>query len=113
MGLPIRYAAFAPEIEGTDMKIRRIGTGCILAVQFAQVVLAMPQERQAVLLPGTMLRVTLPSGWRLDPPRLPPQLHTVTSTSALRYEMWVSQTNPQTIGHSCMSFIGSIERHPF
>lgn len=91
------------------MKIRRIETGCILAVLFTQAVLTMAQERQAVLLPGTMLRVTLPPGWRLDPPRLPPQLHTLTSTSAPRYEMWVSQTNPQTVGHSCMSFIGSMQ----
>ena len=72
-------------------------------------------SRQAggpVQLTGTALRVQLPTGWKLEPPRQPPQPHLLTTTSEPRYELWVSQTTPKTIGYSCMGLIGSMQSLP-
>jgi TonB family protein len=71
--------------------------------------LVSQQTGSPVQLPGTALRVQLPAGWKLDPPRQPPQLHLLTTTAEPRYELWVSQTTPKTIGYSCMDLIGSMQ----
>ena len=72
----------------------------------------LPQQAIVpVQLPGTVLRVQLPSGWRLDPPRQPPQQHLLITTTEPRYELWVSQTL-KTGGPSCMSLIGSMQAVP-
>src|SRR5688572_5227808 len=74
------------------------------------ILLAVSQQATGpVQLPGTALRVQLPTGWRLDPPRQPPQLHLLTTTTEPRYELWVAQTVPKVGGHSCMDLIGSMQ----
>lgn len=60
--------------------------------------LVSQQTGSPVLLPGTALRVPLPAGWKLEPPRRPPQLHLLTTTTEPRYELWVSQSTPKTTG---------------
>jgi len=70
------------------------------------------QTGSPVQLPGTALQVQLPAGWKLEPPRQPPQLHLLTTTTEPRYELWVSQTTPKTTGHSCMDLIGSMQSVP-
>jgi len=67
------------------------------------------QSAGPVLLPGTTLRVQLPPGWKLEPPRLQTQQHLLTTTGDPRYELWLSQTTPRSAGYSCMGLIGSLQ----
>jgi TonB family protein len=71
--------------------------------------LVSQQTGSPVQLLGTALRVQLPAGWKLEPPRQPSQQHLLTTTAEPRYELWVSQTTPKTIGYSCMDLIGSTQ----
>ena len=70
------------------------------------------QAEAPIQLPGTTLRVLLPTGWKLEPPRLSNQQHLLTTNGEPRYELWVSQTTQQSFGYSCMGFIGSMKALP-
>src|SRR5215468_10729066 len=102
---------------------------CLAAVRVAVIALLMfsaetpllPHPSQGVdalqQIPGTRLKVRLPANWRVEaaPKVLGQPLgqpYALRHTTPPEYALGVSQSTRETRGHSCMTFIGSMQAIP-